>query len=199
MLLIGIFCGVVFATRCTSFVFAYDIASWLFLILTSSFLVKGLNANKLLYLYSAGILLAFACLFRLPDIVFIGLLPMILVYYHAWNIHRFTFTHFWTLVKQYCSFIAGTVSLFIFVAGIFKYLNIDDIFLRNLVPDSGHSAFYVLKFYLNDIIDFLPHLLSVTSLFLSISLIYEYSRHKKKISPFYTVRHFVIHCCIYYL
>jgi hypothetical protein len=46
LLIMGIFCGVVFATRSSPLVLGRDSVSWFFLVLTSFFLIKGLNQNK---------------------------------------------------------------------------------------------------------------------------------------------------------
>ncbi len=207
LLLIGIFCGVAFATRFTPFIFNRDIASLFFLILTSFFAIKGLNANKFKFFYFSGILFVFACLSRFPNIVFILLLPMILTYCHICNYSAFSLKCLWHPIKQYLIFISGIFAMLIIILFAFKYFNIYDTFIKNLdvVQESAdssnvssHSMFHLMKRYLGEGIVFLPHLLSVTSLILSTSLAYEYAKIKKNKLPF-VIFLFLLFCTAFFV
>ncbi|MBN1822607.1 MAG: glycosyltransferase family 39 protein [Prolixibacteraceae bacterium] len=192
-LLTGVFCGVVFATRSINFVFNKDIASWFFLILTGFFILNGLNTGKLKSFYFSGILFVFACLSRFPDIVLILLLPFLLILCKMHHCKTISLKCLWQAIKQYLIFIAGMLTILIIIQFVFKYFNIYDTYIKNLdvVQESAnsnnvssYSMINLIKSYLREGIIFLPYLLSVTSLILTTSLIYEYSKIKKKYLPF---------------
>ncbi len=193
LLIVGIFCGVVFATRWSPLVLGRDSVSWFFLVLTSFFLIKGLNPKKYKFLIISGLIYVFATLSRFPNIIFILLLPFLLVYTHINSFKELSFKLFWQPIKQYLLFVVGAIISLSTVLLIFNYLNIYDIFIKNFdvvgisaesTDSSSYSMLNLLENYLLDGIQFLPHLLAVVSLALTTSLLYEYSFKIKKNIPF---------------
>lgn len=192
LLLIGLFCGLVFHTRYPPMVLAYDSISWLFLILTSFFAFKGLTSRNNLCFFLSGVFLVFASLSRLPDIVFILLILFVLYYVNLYKNRVSLSKYLWLSIKQYSLFISGVISSLIAMFLLFKYLDIYDIFIKNLdlfqsTADSNNESTYslssLIKSYISESIIFLPHLLSVVSLMVTTSLVYEYSKIKKSILP----------------
>lgn len=192
LLLVGIFSGLVFHTRYTPMIIGYDSTSWLFLIFTSFFVFKGLTSRNNLYFFLSGVFLVFASLNRLPDIAFILLILFVLFYINLYK-NRANFSKYLRLsIKQYSLFISGVISSLIAVFLLFKYLDIYDIFIKNLelfhnTADSNNESSYslsnLIKSYVQESIVFLPHLLSVVSIMVTTSLVYEYSKIKKSILP----------------
>lgn len=192
LLLVGIFSGLVFYTRYTAMILGYDSISWLFLILTSFFVFKGLTSRNNLCFFLSGVFLVFASLSRLPDIAFILSILFVLFYVNLYK-NRANFSKYLRLsIKQYSLFISGVISSLIAVFLLFKYLDIYDVFIKNLdlfhnTADSNNESSYslsnLIKSYVGESVGFLPHLLSVVSLMVTTSLVYEYSKIKKSILP----------------
>lgn len=192
LLLVGIFCGLVFSTRWTPMILAYDAISWLFLVLTSFFAFKGFTSRNNLCFFLSGVFLVFASLSRLPNIVFV-LLMIIVVYYVNLYKNGATFSKYlWLSAKQYSLFISGVICSLIAVFLLFKHLDIYDVFIKNIdlfknMTDSNNETSYslsnLIKRYIRENIHFLPQLLSVVSLTVTTSLVYEYSKIKKSILP----------------
>ncbi|WP_228851071.1 glycosyltransferase family 39 protein [Aegicerativicinus sediminis] len=187
LLWLGIFCGIVFATRNSSFEFGRDEASWLFLILTSFVAIKGLTSRRKIFFYYSGILFVLACLSRFPNIGFILLFPFALIYFQVGKWKSFSIKYLWLPFKQYVLFLLGTITALMVVLLIFKSLNIYHIFLKNLdvirnsadnASVSSYSMAHLIQSYLRESFVFLPHLLSVVFLILTTSLIYKYSTKK---------------------
>jgi len=193
LLLVGIFSGLVFYTRYTPMILSYGSISWLFLILTSFSVFKGLTSRNNLYFFLSGVSLVFASLSRLSDIVFVLLMLFVIGYVNLY-MNRANFSKYlWLSIKQYSIFISGVISSLVAVSLLFKYLDIYDTFIANLnligksledTNTSSYSLLSLLKSYIRESIVFLPHLLSVVSLMLTTSLVYEYSKIKKSILPF---------------
>jgi hypothetical protein len=187
LLLFGIFCGVLFSERFTHFGFDRDTASWFFLMLTSFFIIKGLNKRKDIYFFFSGLIYIFACFSRFPDIVFIALLPLVLVYNHNYRV--FSFRQISIPIKRFLLFIFGTTTSLIITMILFKYLDIYDVFISNLdfikksidiSNPSSHSLFNLLKRYFIEGLIFIPHLILIFSLIIIASLIFKYSNANKR-------------------
>lgn len=187
LLLFGVFCGVLFSERFTHFGFDRDTASWFFLMLTSFFIIKGLNKKSNMYFFFSGVVYIFACLSRFPNIVFILLLPIVLAY--SQNNRSFSLRQITTPVVQYLLFIFGTITSLCTTLLMFKYLNIYEVFIGNLdfiktsldiSNPSSHSIFNLVKSYLSEALVFIPHLISIFTLIIITSFIYKYSNSNKK-------------------
>jgi len=202
LLLLGIFCAISFSERTTMFIFSYDIASWLFLIISSYFIIKGLNSKKILSFYFSGIFFAISCLCRFPNIVLIALLPITLLYIRFYREKNTTYLHLLMFIKEYSLFIIGFMSAIALFWGLLKYFSLAQIFLLNLdligaQNQSSYSFVILMKSYVKEFVIFLPHALSIASLMLTTSLIFNYSKITNKFSPF--IKYIILLFCIAFL
>jgi hypothetical protein len=191
IVLFGILCGLTFGIRWLLFL-TYDYISYFFLILTSYFLIKGLNSKKNIFFFYSGLLIILAALSKLPNIVLIFITPLILIYNNLYKNHTYFSKYLLLSLNQYIYFILGTIIAVSGVFFLFLYLDFYDFYLDNLHTfknslvkgnTSQHSMSYLLEKYKKDSINFLPHLFVVTSLTIITSLVYKYSKIKKTILP----------------
>lgn len=192
LLLFGLFCGIVFCTRYWAFLISYDDISWFFLILTGFFVIKGLDSGNNLWLFISGVVTVFAVLSRIPNIVFVLLMPIFLVYNNLYKSKSDLSKYFILSVKQFTLFVLGVISSLVVVVFLFNYLNIYTTFIANLdlfgnlisaTNTSSYSILNLLKKYGRDGILFFPHLLSIVSLMVTTSSVYEYSKTKNSNLP----------------
>jgi hypothetical protein len=189
IVLFGIICGLTFGIRWLLFL-TYDYISYFFLILTSYFLIKGLYSKKNIFFFYSGLLIALASLSKLPNIVLIFITPLILVYNNLYKNSTYFSKNLLLSIKQYTFFILGTLSAVTLVYFLFLYLDFTDFYLDNLhtlkttldkANTSQYSMSNLLEKYKKDCINFIPHLLAVMALTIVTSLVYEYSKIKKKV------------------
>ncbi len=188
LLLLGILCAVVFSERFSMFIFSRDIASWFFLIISSYLIIIGLNRQKFLFIYFSGVFFALACLCRFPNIVLIVILPLMFFYINFYGYKYITRLNFLIFFKEYFIFLIGFLSVAAFFWGLLKYYFLTQTFLLNLdflgtQNKTSYSSISLMKSYIYDLVIFIPHVLIVSSLILTTSLIFNYSKITKKISP----------------
>jgi hypothetical protein len=177
ILLVALFAAVTFSERYTMFVFSRDQSSWFFLITTCFFYLKGLEKKKLSCLYFAGFSLTLACLCRFPNIVFIGLGGIPLLYHFFYKEKGSFWVKFLDLLKSYFSFILGFITSAALFYFILKYYKIDEIFISNLdllskKSESSYSINKLFIVYKLDIFNFIPQLVAANAIAFIAYIIY---------------------------
>jgi len=170
LLLLGMICGVVFGTRCDIFTFYYDNLSFLLLITIAYLTIKAINSEIKSFLILSGIFSILAVLSRFPNILVIPLIFLFLIteiYYinkDIYSSHLSTMKKFFSLYSL--GLIIGTVLIYVSL----EFFGIREIFWNNLTiknyhSDSSHSIINLLKLYINDFIEFIPHFSAILSIF----------------------------------
>ncbi|GAA4268004.1 hypothetical protein [Hyunsoonleella aestuarii] len=189
ILLLGIFCGVAFSIRHTTLAFSYDISSFFFLLVMSFCILKYFQLYKYIYLFISGMLLFLAFTSRFPNIIFLALFPIILIYQfiHARQNKSFSF-----LIREFFIQCIVFYSGFIFLFGAFyMILKLNGIWhvyigyfeLIGSDTNPSYSINRLLKGYIKDFLEFSPHIIIVTLIIFPISRLFEYA--KKHNNKFY--------------
>jgi hypothetical protein len=186
-ILFGLLCGVICSERFTMFVFHRDICSWLFLVITGYYLIEGLKNKLNSFIYLSGFFFAMACLAKLPNIVFILILPLILIYkiYYLENSPN----KLKAIIIKYGFFIVGFTTFLILIFLILNYLSLTQTYISNLdivknafdsKKHNWYSLNYLLARYRNDIIVFFPHVISISLISILATWLFTLSQEKKK-------------------
>ncbi len=189
IILLSLLIGVICSERWTMFVFSRDVSSWLFLLISGFFLLNGLQNKKNQFLIISGALFTLACLARLPNLIFLFLLPLILFYKIYYIDKDAEINKIEVLVKRYAFFLIGFSTLLLLLFLLFSSLGITNTYVSNLDvvknsfdsnQQSWYSITYLLARYRNDIILFIPHFLTIFALLILLTWMYTISVEKKK-------------------
>ena len=189
VVLAGLLCAQVFALRFTSMGFGYDFVSLFFLTLTACCLWHGIRNASYKWLFAAGLASGLASLARLPDILILGLVPVVFLY-SQWACQEKLFVKevVWKSLKQYAIFLLGFATLFCLFGLLLRSTGAWEVYFQNLFAvndtlsgeDSGtsHSFLRLIKGYLKDIQHFLPYLFSVCSAAIAFSAVLQATKKK---------------------
>lgn len=189
LLLLGVFSGIAFGIRSSPLVFSRDIASWLFLILTAYYIKKGITSGNSVFLYISGILSAFACFSRFPDIILLAMLPFLFMYKNMYLEKGMTSKRFYKSLKEYLIFFSGFTSIILLAFAIITIAGLSETVLSNFtvvidslraVNKNSYTLFSLLKSYFTELLVYLPHAIIVAMLIPAISLFFIYAEVTKK-------------------
>lgn len=202
LLLTGIYCAVAFSERATPFIFAYDIISWLLLLVTGTLIIKGWARRNSLLIFAAGAVFSTAVLCRFPSIIFIIIFPFVLLYSRVYKELIVSKHDIYNFVKEYLIFLTGFITLFTSGWLILNHFNLTSIVILNFISDfhfssSSHSVTNNAINYLKEIIHFFPFLLLTISLLITTSLIFNYSEKSKSYYPLIMYLGLLFLLCIY--
>tara|TARA_Y100001970_G_scaffold52902_1_gene66931 strand:- start:1299 stop:3002 length:1704 start_codon:yes stop_codon:yes gene_type:complete len=184
ILMLGIFCGIVFGIRYTTVFFSYNIASIFFLLLMGYFLIMHFELNRRIYIFTSGMMLFLAFITRFPNVVFLAFLPIILSYYHLYKSSKKNiYIKIKKIMIQYTFYCLGFFLLYGIFYGILSLNGIWDIYIENLNvlnidKNSSYSFSNLLKRYYRDIINFYPHAIVIAFLTPIFSLLSENAKNK---------------------
>jgi hypothetical protein len=200
VVLAGLLCAQVFALRFTAMAFDYDSVSLFFLMLTACCLWHGIRNASYKWLFAAGLASGLTSLARLPDILILGLVPVVFLY-AQWACQEKLFVKeiVWKSLKQYAIFLLGFAALACFFGLLLRSAGAWEVYFQNLVAvndtlsgkDSGTSYSFLglIKGYLKDIIYFSLYLFGVCSAAIAFSTILQATKKK-------TVLHLLTILCV---
>ena len=200
VVLAGLFCAQVFALRFTAMAFDYDFVSLFFLMLTACCLWHGIRNASYKWLFAAGLASGLASLARLPDILILGMVPVVFLY-TQWACQEKLCVKevVWKSLKQYVVFLLGFAALVCFFGLLLRSAGAWEAYFQNLVAfnntlsgeDSGtsYSFLSLIKGYLKDIVYFSLYLFGVSSAAIVFSAILQAKKKK-------TVLHLLTILCV---
>lgn len=198
VLLVFLFVGIVFSTRYTMFVFSHDIASWTFLILSLYFFTSASPSFKNFLL--SGMFIGLAIFARFSDLTILFLLPFL------WGLGQVLKVPSFQNSRQRIQGLASGLLLIVLIFGLVLGLNgLLKTYVHNLGffhfsvrPDAAnsYSALILLKSYLIEFIQFVPHVLFTFLGFILLSTTYKKANPWIFLLVFTTL--FVVICQYYF-
>ncbi len=201
LLLIGVLVAVSFSLRCSEMIFSRDIASWLFLLISSYFMIIGFEKIHSIFMLISGFFFFIACLSRFPNITFFFLLLLVFSYLFIIKKNKTGIADY-KFLFYYFVFVIGFFLAFTFFWFVLIYFELTNVFLSDLSTiffgsESSYSSRILLKNYLNDFFSFFPQLIVITTFIISSSFIFKYSKQFKK--PIIFIAYVIILLFIYIL
>ena len=207
VLVFAIFCGLAFQERATEFTFSYDIASWFFLVSTGFLYLKAVDDQKPHFFIISGVLYCLACLSRFPNVVLVFLFPLISLYAEVYKVNGQKYKLLLEAVKQYFLFVLGFLLAGVWFLITLKQNKIYDAFISNFYVlsvsstssnGSSYSLANLINLYLNEVLVFIPHAVSISIVMVIVSLIFKYSGFKNRFVIFITM-FFLLFCLAFYI
>jgi hypothetical protein len=189
VVLAGLLCAQVSNLRYTPMGFGYDVVSLFFLMLTACCLWHGIRNASYKWLFAAGLASGLASLARLPDILILGLVPVVFLH-SQWACQEKLFIKevVWKSLKQYAIFLLGFATLFCLLGLLLKSTGAWEVYFQKLLAvkdalsrkDSGtsYSFLSLIKRYLKDIKHFSPYLFSVCLAGIAFSAVLQATKKK---------------------
>jgi hypothetical protein len=188
-LLFGILLGTIYATTNETYTFAYTNCSWLFLILSAYSILNNIKLTKKKFaFFFSGIYVSLAALSRFPSIIFLAFIPLILLYNQALTGNLKSIRGLKNVFIEFCFIAIGFISFSIFCGLILRYVGAYNghfaSFLDNFrqIKGTGQSSYSFQNLFNNywfDFLEFVPHLISISTLLISISFVYSFIKFRK--------------------